>query len=261
MLASDLEAHMRKVGTWVDWEKTVDTFKAGDPNAEVKGIAVGWMSLQWALEKAHAAGCNLVVTHEPTFYDHWDRDPSVFEHEHARRKRAFLAETGMVVYRCHDVWDAMPEVGIPDSWGKGLDLGGRVVNSAKFYRVYEREPLTVEALAGHVLQRVRPLGQEHVDVVGDPAKVVSRVAIGTGAITDVVQMVGLGADALIVTDDGIRYWKGGSWALDAGLPLLVVNHATAEEWGMQSLTRYLREQFPEVPIRHIPEGCMYRAFA
>jgi len=42
MRALDLAAHMRQVGTWVDWERTVDTFKAGDPQAEVRGIAVSW---------------------------------------------------------------------------------------------------------------------------------------------------------------------------------------------------------------------------
>jgi putative NIF3 family GTP cyclohydrolase 1 type 2 len=260
MRALELDAHMRGVGMWVDWNATVDTFKAGDPGSEVKGIAVAWMSLQWALEKAHAAGCNLFVTHEPTFYDHWDRDQSVFEHEHARRKRAFLERTGMVVYRCHDVWDVMPELGIVDSWGRGLALGGRVVATAKFYAVHEREPLTVAALAEHVARQVRPLGQDHVDVLGDPNKVVSRVGVGTGAITNVVQMARLGADALIVTDDGIHFWQGGSWALDAGLPLLVVNHATAEEWGMRALAGYLSEQFPGVPVQHIPQGCMYRTF-
>jgi hypothetical protein len=61
-----------------------------------------------------------------------------------------------------------------------------------------------------------------------------------------------------VTDDGIRFWQSGSWAMDAGLPLIVVNHATAEEWGMHSLAHYLSEQFPEVPVRFLPQGCMYR---
>jgi len=256
--AADLDRHMRSVGHWVDWSTTVDTFKFGDPNSEVKGIAVAWMSLQRSLEEASAAGCDLFVTHEPTFYAHRDDDPTVFEHEHARRKRAFLERTGMVVYRCHDVWDRMPDVGIVDSWRRGLELGGRLVATAPFYAVLEREPLALSALAEHVARRVRPLGQESVQVVGDPEKLVSRIAVGTGAITNVVQMTGLGADALIVTDDGIRFWQGGSWAIDAGIPLIVVNHATAEEWGMQSLARYLAEQFPQVPVRHLPQGCMYR---
>ena len=258
MQAVDLDRHMRSVGHWVDWSTTVDTFKFGDPNAEVKGIAVAWMSLQRSLEEASAAGCNLFVTHEPTFYAHRDDDPTVFEHEHARRKRGFLERTGMVVYRCHDVWDRMPEIGIVDSWATGPRArrppgrGGAILRGTT-----SGSRLAVSALAEHVARRVRPLGQGCVQVVGDPEKLVSRIAVGTGAITNVVQMAGLGGDALIVTDDGIRFWQGGSWAVDAGIPLIVVNHATAEEWGMRSLARYLAEQFPRVPVRHLPQGCMY----
>src|SRR5687767_878451 len=40
---------------------------------------------------------------------------------------------------------------------------------------------------------------------------------------------GRGPDALLVTDDGMRFWADGSWAIDRDLPLLVVNHATADE--------------------------------
>ncbi|NJN43702.1 MAG: hypothetical protein HC806_02505 [Anaerolineae bacterium] len=38
----------------------VDTFKMGDPHAEIRGIAVGWMSYTWALQKAIELGCNFI---------------------------------------------------------------------------------------------------------------------------------------------------------------------------------------------------------
>ena len=70
---------------------------------------------------------------------------------------------------------------------------------------------------------------------------------------------GSGPDALLVTDDGMRFWADGSWALDRDLPLLVVNHATAEEWGMQSLATYLKVHFPGIPVHHFPQGCQYQS--
>ena len=48
-------------------------------------------------------------------------------------------------------------------------------------------------------------------------------------------------------------------AIDRDLPLLVVNHASAEEWGMRSLATYLKAQFPGLPIHHLPQGCLYRS--
>jgi putative NIF3 family GTP cyclohydrolase 1 type 2 len=265
MRARDIDRHMRQVGTWVDWSQTVDTFKAGDPEAEVRGIAVAWQS-QWpALREAQRTGCNLFITHEPTFYVHRDDDPGGFADEHLEAKRAWLSETGMVVYRCHDVWDVVPEHGIRDSWARGLGLDGPLLaeDARRYYGLYAVEKQTVHDLAQRLAGRVRGLGQQHVQVVGDPERLVRHLAIGTGAACRVPAMAALrtpageAPDALLVTDDGMRFWADGSWAIDRDLPLLVVNHATAEEWGMQSLARYLEQHFPGTPVRHLAQGCLY----
>jgi hypothetical protein len=71
-------------------------------------------------------------------------------------------------------------------------------------------------------------------------------------------MHNLGADALIVTDDGTELWESGQWSCDSGVPIIIVNHATAEEPGMKTLTQYIQKQFPEVPVIHIVTGCIYR---
>jgi putative NIF3 family GTP cyclohydrolase 1 type 2 len=46
--------------------------------------------------------------------------------------------------------------------------------------------------------------------------------------------------------------------LDAGLPVIVVNHATSEEPGMMRLAEHLQAHFTEVPVHFIPRGCLYR---
>ena len=57
----------------VPWHaQTVDTFKAGDPNTPVTGVAVTMMATLDVLQRAAAAGDNFVITHEPTFYSHLD---------------------------------------------------------------------------------------------------------------------------------------------------------------------------------------------
>jgi putative NIF3 family GTP cyclohydrolase 1 type 2 len=266
MRAIDVDRHMRGVGTWVDWSSTVDTFKCGDPQAEVRGIAVAWQS-QWpALRAAHDAGCNLFVTHEPTFYVHRDDDPGQYDDARTEAKRRWLAETGLVVYRCHDVWDVVPERGVRDSWARGLGLHGPPLaeDARRYYGLYPVEPQPLLDLARTLAARLRPLGQGQVQLHGDATHTVSRLAIGTGAACRVPGMAALrasdgrGPDALLVTDDGMSYWADGSWATDRDLPLLVVNHATAEEWGLQSLAAYLRATFPDVPVHHLPQGCQYQ---
>jgi hypothetical protein len=45
MKHGDVYLYLRSLdGGWVDWNDTVDRFIAGDPDGEVAGIAVGWMS-------------------------------------------------------------------------------------------------------------------------------------------------------------------------------------------------------------------------
>jgi len=264
--ASDVDRHMRALGTWVNWEQTVDTFKSGDPECDVRGIAVAWQS-QWpTLKAAHAAGCNLFITHEPTFYVHRDDDPGPYHDAQLDAKRAWLAETGMAVYRCHDVWDVVPEHGVRDSWARGLGLVGPPLaeDARRFYGVYGVEPQPLRQLAERLASRVLDVGQDQIQLMGDGSRLVTHLAIGTGAACRVPAMAalrtpaGAAPDVLLVTDDGMRFWADGSWAIDRDLPLLIVNHASAEEWGMRSLAAYLQEHFPGVPVHHFPQGCLYQ---
>ena len=269
MRAIQIDEHMRQVGTWVNWATTVDTFKAGDPQSEVRGIAVAWQSTWPALREARRLGCNLFITHETTFYTPQESDPVVFEASPAKEKRAWIDDAGMVVYRCHDVWDVMPHYGVLDSWATGLGLTEPPVAAQKYYAVYRvpDEVVSVRDLARHVLARTASIGQGLVQFVGEADTLdrrATRVAIGTGAITRVPLMGELGKengaapDCLVVTDDGFWTSRDGCWALDAGLPLLVVNHGTAEEWGLANLARYLRERWPAIPVHFLPQGSRVR---
>ena len=277
MKAKELHEHFKRVGTWVDWEHTVDRFLAGDPNIEVEGIAASWMPTFPNLEKALNAGCNLFVTHEPLYAIAVNGQgrviggtPFIDPHLQGIKKQVFdkndvwvkkqkwLEETGMTVYRCHDFWDDFPEIGIHGAWADWLGLSGEPVEARKFYEVHEFEEMTVGDLAKRILKRVKPLGQEAVHVVGDLRKRVSRIAIGTGAITNYREMYKMRADVLLLTDDGTRLWESGQWAIDSGIPLIIVNHSTSEEPGMIALSRYIQKIFPDVLVMHVPTGCIYR---
>ena len=67
----------------------------------------------------------------------------------------------------------------------------------------------------------------------------------------------MGADVLVLTDDGTRLWESAQWARDGGASVILVNHATSEEPGMISLAVYLRGVFLGVRVEHVPGGCLY----
>jgi len=258
--ARDIDEHMRSVGTWVNWDHTCDGFKYGDPDAEIKGIAVGWQSFQSALEEAQSKGCNLFITHEPTFYSHMDDDEALKASEPARNKAAFLERTGMVIYRCHDVWDVFPKLGIVDAWSAFLGLGEPVATD-KYDNLHEVPSTTVWELVFRIAERLKSLGEPMVQLVGKKWQMVHRLAVGTGAITDVCRMVEMGADVVLTTDDGTTLWRDVAWMSDLGLPMIMVNHMTSEIPGLHKLADYMRAQFPGVPVEFVGPTCSYEIYA
>lgn len=259
LTAGEVHGYLKSLdGGWVDWEKTVDTFKSGSPEAEVKGIAVAWMSYTHALEKALELGCNLFVTHEPTYFNHRDNDPDIFRFPAVTAKRKFIEENGLVIIRCHDVWDQYPEIGIPTGWGKLLGLGPPVDGSGYYY-VYDGKGRSSEAIAQQMAKQTAYLGQPGVQLIGPDDKTVNRIVLGTGAITPMFHFIEeLGADMAICVDDGFVYWRDGAFAIDTGFPVALVNHPVSEEYAMKLLADHLRKKYPQTPARHIPERCMYK---
>jgi putative NIF3 family GTP cyclohydrolase 1 type 2 len=280
MRAKELREHTQKSGKWVDWEHTVDQFLAGDPESEVTGIAVCWMPTFFTLKKALEGGCNLFVTHEEVYTVVLDKGgkvvglppglpPWVYEmridqigqNDAWLKKKKWLDETGIVLYRCHDFWDDFPEIGIHGAWADWLGFTAKPIAEKRYYEVHDVDNMVLRELAERILQRVKPLGQDVVHVVGDMNKRISRLALGTGAITNYREMYSMGADALLVTDDGTKFVEYSQWSLDSDVPLIIVSHPTAEEPGMRTLARYIQEKFPDVPVTEIPVGCIYKAIS
>ena len=255
MQAKDVMAHFREVATWVDWETTCDQFLHGDPELEVKGVATAWIPTNAVIRHAAERGFNLFITHEPAFYQGFEDTKT------GRRliseKKQLLDEYGITLMRCHDTWDRMPEFGIPDEWASflGFETEDRPVES--YYKICLLDSMSVEEAAKLILEKVRPLGQDTVLVFGDKSRRVERMVVGTGAITHLPAMYELKPDVILATDDGINFWGGGLWAVDIDIPLIIVNHATAEKPGMQAMARYLRMVFPDVPIEYLDVAFPY----
>ena len=190
MIAQDVQDYLQSLaGPWQYPADTVDNYKAGNPQAAVRGIAVGWMSYTWALQRALDLDCNVFVTHEPTYYNHRDDDPAIFRFPGVGEKRRFIEENNLVIIRCHDLWDQIPDIGIPDSWGNLLGLG-KAVDGDLHIRIYETDGLRAGDLARQVARATAAYGQPGVQLIGSLDRLVHRVSIGTGAITPYLECVG-----------------------------------------------------------------------
>lgn len=257
--AYNIDLHMRAIADWVDWETTADRFKAGDPAEKMRKIGVAWMGSLNAMKQAHEAGCNVLVVHEPIYYNHFDNHEPVEEDPGFLAKKAFLDSTGMIVYRCHDAWDYMPGIGVRDSWARqmGLDIEDTSAWSGNHNaRVFDLpSPMKLSELAGQIRDILKPYGQNYLRLAGDPEKHISKLGLGTGMVHGIGVLRVFqenGADAIVATE--LMEWRDVHWALENGLSIIHLSHGVSESKGIENLAAYLQKLFPKIEVMYIPSG-------
>lgn len=240
----------------VPWrEPTVDTFKCGDPETQVTGIAVTMMATLDVLRQAAAKGCNLIITHEPTFYGHLDAtEPLVAEHDPVfKAKFDFLEEHHLVVWRFHDHWHQRNPDGI--HMGMVRALGWEKYHDAKDPFVFTLPPTTLKSLASTIKGR---LGIHVIRVVGDSTARVSTLGIcegfpGFDSNRRTFQRKGV--EVLVIGE--AHEWETIEYAADAIAAgqkkgLVVLGHIPSEQAGMEECARWLKTFVTEVPIEFVP---------
>ena len=243
----------KRVG--VEWQKdTVDTFKAGNPDTTVTGIAVTMMATMDVLERASAKGLNFVITHEPTFYAHLDTPEGLPENDPVwAEKRAFIEKHGMVVWRFHDHWHMRKPDGIEA--GMVHALGWEKFQNPENQYLFVIPETTVKQLAEEVAAK---LGSPVVRVVGEPEMKVTKVALSPGAAGFERETHALERDDVQVLLVGeTREWETVEYAADAATQrrnkaLIVIGHIPSEQAGMEECTRWLRGFINSVPIEFVP---------
>ena len=249
LTARDVVARI-KANIGVPWtEPTVDTFKDGDSTAAVTGVAVTMMATFDVLKRAQALGANLVISHEPTFYDHFDK---IDEHDSlTAAKRAFIRDHRMVVVRMHDHWHRRrPE---PMSTDLAQRLGWeRYPRSGFSYRLPET---TLADLAATIRAR---LPAPTLRVVGDPKLRITKVGIVPGAAGFDLQRQVFRLDSVevLVIGEG-REWEIVEYAADAVTAgqkkaLIVTGHVPSEQDGMAEFARWLGTFVKDVPVTFVP---------
>ncbi len=230
---------------------TVDTFKAGNPDTPVTGIAVTMMATFDVLERAVAAGDNLVITHEPTFYNHQDNQRVLASQGDAvlAEKQKFIADHRLVIWRFHDGWHARRPDGILQ--GMTRTLGWEKYQNPNQNNLYTVPEITVNDLA---LEVQRKLNVRVLRVVGRPDLKVSRVAFLPGAAGSAKQTQLLerpDVEALLIGET--PEWETVEYVADAASQgkqkaLLILGHVKSEQEGMRECTGWLRSFITEVPV-------------
>ena len=256
MTAGDVVARIQKT-IGVPWRETTfrDTFKSGGPDTPITGIATTVFASFDMIRRAVAAGLNMIVPHEVTFWNDRDDIEIVAGDPLYREKLAFLKQHNVVVFRMHDhMHDQRPDFTYVGS-ARELGLDAKYETAPGSHR-FVLPVTTLGALAATLQQRI---GAKALRVVGNPTARVSRIQLGVGYATPAAD--GPDVDVVISGEqqevDG--FLDSPEYVLDAaalGIPKgwIMLGHAVSEEAGMLEMADWMRSFVPEVPVRLIKAG-------
>lgn len=249
-----IERIQKNVG--VAWRgQTVDTFKAGDPDTAVTGIATTMMATYDVLVRAAAAGDNLIITHEPTFYGHLDETAALEKENDAvlAAKQQFIAQHHLVIWRFHDHWHMRTPDGIQT--GMIRALGWEKFQKPGNDHLFVIPETTVGQLASEIKQR---LGIRALRVVGDPSLRVTKLALAPGYPGFPAERHWLQRDDVeaLVMGEGLE-WETIEYGADAAAEgrhkaLIILGHIPSEQAGMDDCAQWLKTFVPEVKVEFIP---------
>lgn len=235
----------------IQWRsQTVDTFKAGSPETEVRAIATTGMATFDVLRRAAAAGRNFVITHEPTFYNHTDQTADLEADPVYQAKQRFIKDNSLVVFRFHDHAHALQ----PDPLvaGSARMLGWTQYAAPTEPRIYVLPPTTLRELAVDVAAKLKGRA---IRIAGDPDMNVTRVTLGPGYGVPAL------APSIDVAVGGETAESGGNaeYILDAAADgqkkgMILLGHMMSEDWGMREVAEWLRPLVPELTVEWVSAG-------
>lgn len=262
-------------GEPIDPIKTRDQILYGDPEQELKGVVTTCYASYEVIEKAMAAGANLIICHEALFWNHGDHTDWLRDNRTFQAKTALLDSGKVVVWRDHDfIHSGIP---LPDgSWADGIFYGiMKVLGWEDYLTGWDKNqpsrfrlPAVTAGELGRELMEKLPLNG--VKVIGSLDSPVSRVwlpghIMGFRDNDILTTMEEDDIDTLIVfecIDYTVAEYVRDSTQAGRPKTILAVGHFNTEEPGMQYMTEYLPAALgADVPCRFIPSTDMYQFIA
>jgi putative NIF3 family GTP cyclohydrolase 1 type 2 len=234
---------------------TVDTIKAGDPQTPVTGIVTTFLDTYQVLQQAVASGKNLIITHEPTFYNHPDDLKVLGDDPVQAQKLAYIREHHLVVWRFHDAWHQHRPDGILQ--GMVEEIGWKPYQDKTEAHLFTMPPTTVGQLVASLHAK---LGSRTMRIIGNPDMQVTHVALlpGASGLTKQVKMLERDDVQVLVAGEASE-WETVEYVRDAVAQgrqkaLILLGHEVSEEGGMEYCAEWLKGVFPGMPVQFIKAG-------
>lgn len=234
---------------------TVDTCKTGNPEKEIKKIGTTFMATNKVLDDAASWGCDLLITHEPTYYNHIDSlenaDPFI-EEKHKR-----VTDSGICIWRWHDSIHFRNEDGINAGFLKMLGWSGHMVSSM----IYEFDkPQNVMQMTKDIENK---LNIRHVRIVGKRDGKVRQVGLFLGQRTGTEEWAQYTfTDVECCISGELCEWHDCETTRDAAYlgkqkTILILGHCGSERPGMVVAADTVRDKFPDLEVKYFDCGELY----
>ncbi len=259
MKANEIIEELCALANDFDHSHSVDRFYSGDPEIETDKIAVTMFATPDVIRQAKAWGAQLVIVHEPLWYNHEGKESD--EKQECEKKR-LIKESGMTFYRFHD----HPHYTTPDIIAAGeltaLDLKGKAEYTDEFdlVRLTLDTPMTALELAKHIEKK---LGIRRVAICGERDRKSTKISCMFGAPGTQIYEIARDECEILLTGEAWE-WRLGEYAREAAQlghnkAVIMMGHIGSERDGMKYTAEIIKEKHPELDVRYFEcgEACTY----
>ena len=232
-------------------EQTVDTVKSGDPNQKLTGIVTTFLATVDVIREAIAQKANLIITHEPTYYNHLDETDWLENDPVYTYKRKLLEDNQIVVWRFHDYWHRERPDGILHGFLSKMKW------QEYLHETLENTCFIPETKLSELAKICQTrLNLDRTFMVGDANLSCSKIGLLPGAWGRGPQISLLQKDIDVLIVGEVAEWETAEYVRDAvaaGMKkgLIVLGHAMSEEPGMKYAVNWLAGVLPGVPAFHV----------
>ena len=234
-----------------------DTVKFGNPDTEITGVVVTMWATPNVIRRAAELGANMIITHEPTFYDDPDQP---LNNPVDRAKLALIEQTGVVIYRYHTMMHQFTPDLIPTGALYYLGLDGEMVPSGYFGSsiLTLNQPKSANELAELFREK---LGVKHIRIAGNGEFRGKTIGMCLGMPGGVYEILRDEKTDIVLIGEACEYHQC-EYARDAAelginKAMVVLGHEGSERAGMQYLAKLLSEKHPELRIDYVECGEVY----
>jgi putative NIF3 family GTP cyclohydrolase 1 type 2 len=241
--------------------KTVDVIKEGDPLTPVKGIVTTMFATMDVLKKAVEMNCNLIIAHEPLYYNHLDETKQFQNDPVFLEKQRYIRENKLVIWRFHDYIHMMKPDGISMGMIEILGWKNYTVNgSLDKFNIPET---SLNELLKYLKQK---FPGNAFQVIGNADLRVSEIAFDCGAPGSMAHIRDLQNENIDVVIAGESpQWETYEYARDAvsqgrNKAVIFIGHINSEEAGMEYCAKWLKGFVKDVPVHFVESGAAHWSY-